>query len=361
MKIILILLTKIGISSFVARIIAGLLLILKRCEDYNKYKIVKLDSLSKDPKGTSICNNIIKEQNYDLQIIIPMYNVQDYICECIESVLQKTKYDVLICIINDGSTDNSRELIEKYAHIPNVLIIDQENRGFSGARNRGLEYIYGKYIMFVDSDDMLNVGAIDALMDEAINKGYDIVQGGYYSFIEKTTFKKTNPKRIYGMPWGKVYRAELFKDVKFPEKYWFEDSIISWIVLPKTTKVSIIKKIVYKYRKNFNGITVKSKGKYKNIDTLYITSCLLKDCKTRTGINQLCFERFLKQLLLNYKRVHSIKDRNIDYTVYRETILLYNKFFGSEFTTNNKDLKITQKALEQNNFSAYRILCTLIP
>lgn len=352
------LLSKLGITTYIIRFFAKLYF---KFKSKVKYKELDCHLFATDPEGTSICKNFIDKQEYDLQIIIPMYNVQDYICDCIKSVLQATKYNVLICIINDGSKDKSRELIKQYETVPNVLIIDQENRGFSGARNRGLEHIYGKYIMFVDSDDKLNDGAINALMDEAITKKIDIVQGGYHTFIGNKTIKRSIPKNIYGMPWGKVYKAELFQDVKFPENYWFEDSIISWIVAPKANKISIINNIVYKYRKNFNGITITSKGKYKNVDTLYITECLLKDLVKTTGINQCVLETFLKQTILNYKRIHSIGNKDLDYTIYKRNISLYVKYFGdSKLTTNKTNLKLLQLAYIKDNYKVYRLIGTLM-
>ncbi|MCK0205496.1 glycosyltransferase family A protein [Ornithobacterium rhinotracheale] len=120
-----------------------------------------------DCKSSSLTKNNI-EIEYDLQIIIPVYNVEKYIEECIESVVnQKTKYSYIVTVINDGSPDNSRELLKKYESIRNIEIIDQENKGFSGARNTGLSLIKGKYVTFLDSDDVLHDDAIQSLLYSA--------------------------------------------------------------------------------------------------------------------------------------------------------------------------------------------------
>ena len=121
-----------------------------------------------------------------MQIIIPVYNVEQYIQECIESILnQETQYSYIITIVNDGSPDNSRNILKQYESLNNIIIIDQENRGFSGARNRALENIYGKYLMFVDSDDKLAEGAIEVLLNTALSYKADMVEGSMSSFNHK--------------------------------------------------------------------------------------------------------------------------------------------------------------------------------
>ncbi len=103
-----------------------------------------------------------------------------------DSVLsQNTKYHILQTIVNDGSPDHSRDILSKYEHLPNVEIINQENQGFSGARNAGLKVIKGKYVAFLDFDDILSVGSIDVLMDKVIATDADIVEGGYATFLRK--------------------------------------------------------------------------------------------------------------------------------------------------------------------------------
>lgn len=177
---------------------------------------------------------------YDLQIIVPAYKVEKYIEDCVESVLsQNSRYNILLTIVNDGSPDGTRDILRKYEHLPNVEIIDQENKGFSGARNTGLKVIKGAYLAFLDSDDMLTPGSINALMDKMIENDADIVEGGYVTFRnneekECVTHKLTIGSQwldvLSGYPWGKVYRASLFERLQFPEGYWFEDTMISFLV-----------------------------------------------------------------------------------------------------------------------------------
>ena len=112
--------------------------------------------------GGSCVNDIVPNENrakYDLDIIIPVYNAAQYVEECVDSVLaQNTRFSFHVTIVNDGSTDSSRDKLKKYENDLRITIIDQRNAGHSGARNSGLANVKGLYVMFVDSDDRLPGG-----------------------------------------------------------------------------------------------------------------------------------------------------------------------------------------------------------
>lgn len=199
-----------------------------------------------------IDNNSTLLPQYELEVIIPVYNVEEYLEECINSILtQQTNFNFHIIIINDGSSDNSRNLLRKYEQDYRISIYDQENKGFSGARNTGLNYAQGKYIMFVDSDDRLPQGAIQALMTKAIEGDYDIVEGGHDRFNNNGIISKhlPNANQFSGVAWGKVYKAEIWQGVQFPEKYWFEDTICTFIINDRAKRKTTIQCIVYDWRK----------------------------------------------------------------------------------------------------------------
>lgn len=137
---------------------------------------------SLDPSTTCVANNTLNPQ-YDLQIIVPAYNVDKYVAECLESILnQKTHYSYLVTVVNDGSTDKTPEILRSYQikYPERMELINQENRGFSGARNAALKVLKGRYITFLDSDDVMPESAIEALLEKA--DGKDIIQGGWYTF-----------------------------------------------------------------------------------------------------------------------------------------------------------------------------------
>lgn len=237
-----------------------------------------LETQNPKPKGTCFFKNnlgkkLINKKEVDLSIIIPCYNVEKYVRECIESVLnQKTNFKYEVILINDGSKDNTLNILKEYEDKSNVILINQENKGLSGARNTGLQYVQGEYLMFVDSDDRLSKNAIENLLSVAYKDKCDIVEGRYILFKEEQIIfkEKINQKEninvvenLKGFPSMKVIKSSLFQNLIFPEGYWFEDTIMSFLVYPRVNKVIKINDIVYEYRKNNLGITITAK-KIKN-------------------------------------------------------------------------------------------------
>ena len=111
-----------------------------------------------------------------VSMVIPAYNAENYVARCIDNVLAQTQPDVEIVVVNDGSTDHTKEIIDWYAEkYANVVALYQENRGAATARNIGIEYANGEYIGFVDSDDMLRPDMIRRLYNSVKKNDCDIV------------------------------------------------------------------------------------------------------------------------------------------------------------------------------------------
>lgn len=329
-----------------------------------------LTSYSPDSDNTCILhepNLIVKNPEYDLQIIVPAYNVSQYIEECIESVLsQYTKYKVLVIIVNDGSTDETRAILKRYENEPNIQIIDQDNKGFSGARNTALNRINARYILFLDSDDLLMPGAINSLLDAAYNQEpADVIGGGYIVFRENRIIKTQRCANnltskwfgnMTGVAWGKIYRADLFEHYSFPQGYWFEDTLISMIIYPNAHSFKTIDKIVYKYRRNYSGITFSSKKKYKSIDSFWITERLFKDYKI---INLPIDDQFklfmLEQIKINYRRVIHLNNEDVSIAIFILSINLYESIINKEDVELNS-IPIV-KAMTERDYGAFRLAC----
>lgn len=328
-----------------------------------------LNCICKDKGRTCLMKHTISQSpEYDLQIIIPVYNVENYIEECIDSVIrQQTKYKVKTVIINDGSKDRSREILKKYEHHQDIEIIDQENRGFSGARNRGLEEIDARYIMFLDSDDRLIGGAIEKLLYKAYQTNADIVAGSYRTFNEKKILSsKAFKEEDYathsggGYVWGKIFKSNIFKSIGFPEGYWFEDTLNSLIISDLSKHNSIIESLVYDYRQNPKGITQTSKGSIKNIDSYWVTKQLLQD-RLILGLqdDQRLYEQMLKQVCWNCIRVASIGNKKADFALFSCCVDLWNRRFFN-FKTKQDKYKNLEKALRTKNYKLYKLSCYLI-
>lgn len=319
------------------------------------------------PNSNSSCkteNKLVLPYKYDLQIIIPAFNAANTLERCIKSVLeQKTIFSYILIIINDGSTDNTTEILKQYISNQNIKIINQENRGFSGARNRGLENIYGQYIMFLDSDDYLEKDAITNLMTTAKDNDYDIVQGGYEIFYDDNSKREFHyNEKLMGYPWGKVYKSEIFKDISFPLDYWFEDTICDMIIHPRAKKWICLPVTVYCYYINPNGIS-KNFGKYnKTIDTYYITESLLEDKKLlgqEFDIDAL--KIFLKQVVMNFKRISLLKNEKINKYIFLAHSNLEYMYFDGNNSFNKEKLNRSYKnlyvSLFSQNYFTYYLLC----
>lgn len=324
----------------------------------------RLQALHPDGGKSCLCQNVLEESfPYDLQVVIPVYNMAQYIEECLESVLnQQTHYRFVVTVVNDGSTDDTPDILQRYADHPNVMLINQENRGFSGARNAALAHLIGRYITFVDADDRLPSGAIEALMSAAERTQANIVEGGYRRYVGNTTTYTYRHKAdeeahwnvLYGYPVGKVYRASLFADVQFPLGYWFEDTICTYILYPRCSRVVTICDVVYEYRINEGGISFASQGDIRTLDALWVTRQVLADSqRCNIAITPALYDGFLVDLRVNYTRFVTLADETLHRDVFIVSCELMKLYF-SGLRTNNPILKPLEQALLEADYGAYR-------
>lgn len=161
-------------------------------------------------------------------IIIPIYNGERYIEQCLDSIINQSYKNIEIIAINDGSLDKSIEILEKYINLDNrIRVINQKNKGPSEARNNGLEHSNGKYILFIDIDDTVEQLYIETMVNKIESENLDLVCCGYkdlspYGEFEHTDFTfntsisldefvKLVCQGTGGVPWGKIYKHEIIK------------------------------------------------------------------------------------------------------------------------------------------------------
>lgn len=230
--------------------------------------------------------------NISISIIIPVYNVSTYLRQCLDSVVNQTYSNLEIILVNDGSTDDSLEICEEYQLLDKrIKLINQDNKGLSGARNTGIDYAQGDYILFLDSDDWIDLETCQLLVDNVKRTNTDVVLFSYikefsshseekfilegdYTFNENESIKIH--RRIIGLyedelahpentdsivtAWGKLYKANLIKD----NKIYFtdckligtEDMLFNTYVFKYVKSISNIHHCLYHYRKNnFSSLT----------------------------------------------------------------------------------------------------------
>lgn len=245
----------------------------------------KVCAISPRPKGSSCWKLQQCENTYDLSVIIPFYKTEQYAKECIDSVLSQTcDYRVEVILINDGSPDGCCNILNSYTNLENVVVLHRENGGVAAARNAGIAVAHGEYLMFVDSDDMIAEGAIQVLMATARIYKADIVEGSHQTITVdgkrqkiylKTAKVSSGGEGLFGYPWGKVLRKDLFREVCFPKGFWYEDTIMATLIYPNACTTVTIPDLVAYYRINPKGQTASGTGKPKSIDTLYVTEDIL--------------------------------------------------------------------------------------
>jgi glycosyltransferase involved in cell wall biosynthesis len=181
-----------------------------------------------------------------VSVIVPIYNVEEYLEETIKSIVNQTYHNIEIILVDDASTDNSLQIASQYAKVyQNIKIVNQPfNKGVAAARNTGLDLANGTYIMFVDSDDLLSKNAVEIMMGIASKYNADLVLGMYKSFNERGTtlpniFQKyvdltesirvtenLNQDLFWNVYiWGKLYKKELIKNLYFPDNINYNEDI----------------------------------------------------------------------------------------------------------------------------------------
>lgn len=213
-------------------------------------------------------------ENILLSVVIPIYNVERTLARCVESVLGQHVEGMELILVDDGSTDRSVLVANRYQNRPHVTLIHKANGGLSDARNEGLYYAKGRYVTFVDSDDYLLPDTYAPLMAmlEA-HPEYDILE---YSFVRETScgWKTIKlPEREYThigdywlgcrgyehtYAWNKIYLRSLFDGTPWAKGRLFEDVYAMGGLLPKVHTLRTTSRGTYRYTYNPSGITVKA-------------------------------------------------------------------------------------------------------
>lgn len=315
---------------------------------------------------TTKASNTLGEITCDVQIIVPAYNVERYLEECMESILsQKSKFTFHVVLVEDGATDSTPEICDRYADHPRVTVIHQSNQGLSGARNTGMQTLFGRYVLFVDSDDVLCEGAIEGLLDTAYRLDCDIVEGGAYYLKEgdRTVMHRysqdmqvDNPyQQLHGHAWGKLYKRELLEHRCFPEGYWYEDSLISFLLFGEARTVCVSAQMAYAYRINQEGIVKASVGKPRAVETYYLTEQLLGE--RREGglpMDNGFFRYMLLQIRLNQLRLSQL-DLRVQESVFVLTCDLLTDSF-SPVTMAGRERNLV-RAIKTKDFGMFRMCC----
>lgn len=298
----------------------------------------------------------MKMKKVEISVIVPIYNVEKYLKNCLVSLENQTFKNFEVILVNDGSRDNSQRIAEEFCkENQNFKLINQENKGLGGARNTGIKFSNGKFLFFLDSDDSLTPDALEKMYDAAIFSGSEIilgrpvwfyehsVKGTYLDFLFKPTdyYLKINDWKEIAIVTSQLISKQLFdqNEIKFPENMTGEDVQVSLALQNYTNSIYCINNITY-LRTDRDDESNKSITQQFN---LKIINDRLKS--TETIINQ----SVKKKLIGNkWNRVTSNLQYIVDslkvYDNPQELDLIYQSIFS--FLNKHKENKIFQIVVE---------------
>lgn len=206
-----------------------------------------------------------------ISIIVPIYKVEKYLEKCIDSILSQTYKDIQVILVDDGSPDGCPAICDRYVEKDErVVVIHKPNGGLSDARNAGLNVARGEFISFVDSDDFIADNFCDILL-KAINRenadmaicNYQVVDENGHSIQEKNLYLPIRDECIssqefiegycgkygwhYVIAWNKIYKRELFENVKYPVGKQHEDAFVIHHLVSQCNRIACVKNVLYFY------------------------------------------------------------------------------------------------------------------
>jgi len=268
----------------------------------------------------------------DVSVIIPVYNVEQYLEECLDSVINQTLNNIEIICVNDGSTDSSLGILEAYEKKDNrVRIISQENKGLSAARNTGMRLAEGKYIYYLDSDDYIEIDALEKLYQRAIQDDLDVLFCDGDVQFETIELKDNTPKFKKRGKYEGIYNgSELFKnmlanmdyqtqvslhfakreflekhELAFQEGLLYEDNIYTLNLILSASRAAHLSQTLFHYRIRENSIMTSDRVSFKH---LYSSLCIyFEELKFVERIDEVSLRNAVTtQIEEIYKRIQRI-------------------------------------------------------
>lgn len=269
---------------------------------------------------------MIVTDNPRVSVIVPIYNVEKYLERCLNSVKKQTFTDFEVIMINDGSTDKSSEIAQRFAESDSrFILINQENKGISEVRNKGVQLAGGEYICFVDSDDFCTEDYIEKLYNAAKKNNADISCCVYSFYYEKTgksrivrlknlksgiysgqeaAYLVTRDDRLRAYLWHKMWKKDLFikNNITFPPMDCFEDTIVAHKLMYFANKCVAIDDCCYYYVVRENSVLTSSMT-FKTLNEYLITMEILRNFFEENNVYHL-YRRALKHYGL-FKKILS--------------------------------------------------------
>ena len=261
-----------------------------------------------------------------VSIIVPVYNVEEYLARCLDSLVNQSLKDIEIIVVNDGSPDNSQKIIDNYCKkYKNIKSFIKENGGLSDARNFGIEKAQGEYIAFLDSDDYVTIDMYMEMYNKAKSGNFDMVVCDLnYVYDDKIIKTSCNIKKdtnnikdvmlnIYPAAWNKIFKRNLMdKGIRFKKGVWFEDVEFIYRLLPYINTIGVVHKTFNQYVQREGSITnTINKKLYHYIDNwngiveYYKKNNLYEEYKLEL---EYCYVRYIYATFIKQASKYNYKD-----------------------------------------------------
>lgn len=264
--------------------------------------------------------------NSKISIIVPVYKTENFIKDCIDSIINQTYKNLEIILIDDGSPDNCPKICDTYSEKDSrIRVIHKKNGGLSSARNIGLENSTGDFVFFLDSDDIIQYNTIECMINQIKNNKDSIIISSYERFTsyyniedycDNNNLEYTPKEYFYEIlkfkkgtyAWGCLIPRYFFDNVTFIEKRYFEDLATMYKVFYKANKILFTPTRFYKYRKNTNSI-VNTPNETKSLDYIKSAKEMSNFLKSNYDFN----EKDINTLLLYVYRDAYVIFKNEEY------------------------------------------------
>lgn len=293
-----------------------------------------------------------------VSIVVPVYNVEKFLKECLDSICTQTYTNLEIILIDDGSTDSSGKICDDYAKLDKrIKIFHNKNYGVSYSRNLGIKEANGKYIVFIDSDDVIESNYIEISVEMIKKDNSDIVIVAH-DIIDELLNKKEcltlpNTSNLTGIfkddyyylsnylitPWGKLYKLDIIKyfSIYFPEDFVVsEDRIFNYMYFKFINKYTFINKLLYHYFRRGNISLSKNMTQetfIANVKRLEIQKNFFRDLDIKNK------EKILINDVIYLLKAYMPVEKKNKYNFYKKRVELINKILENEYEVINKKIK----------------------
>lgn len=312
-----------------------------------------------------------------ISIIVPAYNVEKYIKACLDSIIIQTYSNFEVIVINDGSTDQTKKMLNEYESNPKIRIFSQENGGLSAARNHGLKLANGELVCFIDSDDSVKSDYLEKLVAPFIEDvDVDITVCGYQEKFENSVINHVlKSQKITGrkatedllikqqdfnvLAWNKLYRKSLFSDYKieYPVRQIHEDNLTTYKLFFHAQKIVYISDELYVYQRTHSEITKNRYSEEKTLKRLQVKEQMAIEAGQYLQDSKLKLAADVALLLSYFAFLDHAISRQINKSYYDAYLMKTRKLTSSQFKNPflTKKLRLYLKLIHSPRSILYQI------